>query len=39
MLLILGKDFKGPGVSLTPPTVAPSNLQRVEADDTSVCAK
>ncbi|MFJ6214594.1 LCP family protein [Streptomyces sp. NPDC092296] len=39
MLLVLGKDFKGPGVPLTAPTVAPSNLQRVEADDTDVCAK
>ncbi|WP_377271054.1 LCP family protein [Peterkaempfera sp. SMS 1(5)a] len=39
MLLILGKDFKQPGVSLTVPTAAPSNLQRVEADDTNVCAK
>ncbi|WP_169797109.1 LCP family protein, partial [Streptacidiphilus griseoplanus] len=39
MLLILGRDFKQPGVSLSAPTAAPSNIQRVEADDTSVCAK
>lgn len=39
MLLVLGKDFKGPGVSLTAPTAAPSDIQRVQADDTNVCAK
>lgn len=39
MLLILGKDFTAPGISLTAPTVAPSDLQRVQADDTNLCAK
>jgi hypothetical protein len=38
MLLVLGKDFGGPGVSLAVPTAAPSDLQRMEAD-TAVCAK
>ncbi|MFF4649596.1 LCP family protein [Streptomyces sp. NPDC001380] len=39
MLLVLGKDFQGPGVPLTVPTAAPSGLQRVEASDTNACAK
>jgi LCP family protein required for cell wall assembly len=38
MTLTLGKDYEGPGVPLTVPSAAPSDLQRVEADET-VCAK
>lgn len=36
--LTLGKDFKGAGVPLVPPTKAPEGVQKVEADKT-VCAK
>ncbi|MER7764957.1 LCP family protein [Streptomyces sp. NPDC097619] len=38
MTLTLGADFKGPGISLTAPTEAPADIQRVEADK-KVCAK
>ncbi len=38
MVLTLGKDFEGAGIPLTAPTTAPSDLQRVNADQ-QVCAK
>lgn len=39
MTLTLGKDFEGAGVPITAPTAAPSDIQRIQADDKSVCAK
>jgi LCP family protein required for cell wall assembly len=39
MTLTLGKDFDKPGVPLTPPTAAPSDVESVNAGDTSQCAK
>ncbi|MEU7056983.1 LCP family protein [Streptomyces sp. NPDC046197] len=38
MTLTLGKDFKGAGVSLTPPTKAPEGVQKSTADKVQ-CAK
>ncbi|MGW1144042.1 LCP family protein [Streptomyces sp. NPDC002454] len=38
MALVLGADFKGPGVPITGPTKAPEGVQRVEADK-KVCAQ
>ncbi|MFC9248974.1 LCP family protein [Streptomyces sp. NPDC057136] len=38
MKLTLGPDFTAAGTPLTPPSKAPENIQRVEADK-SVCAK
>ncbi|KAK1181508.1 LCP family protein [Streptomyces sp. NBS 14/10] len=39
MTLTLGADFKGAGTPITAPAKAPKDIQRVEADDKSVCAK
>ncbi|MFC0602763.1 LCP family protein [Streptomyces palmae] len=39
MTLVLGADFKGPGIPVAAPHKAPKDLQRVGADDRSVCAK
>lgn len=39
MTLTLGADFKGAGTPISAPAKAPENIQRVEADDKSVCAK
>lgn len=39
MTLTLGKDFKAAGTPITAPTTAPSGVQKVTANDTSVCAK
>jgi hypothetical protein len=39
MTLTLGKDFKEAGTPITAPTTAPSGVQKVTANDTSVCAK
>ncbi|MFF5886395.1 LCP family protein [Streptomyces sp. NPDC012589] len=38
MTLTLGKDFKGPGVSLTPPDKAPDDIKKSTADKVE-CAK
>jgi LCP family protein required for cell wall assembly len=39
MTLTLGKDFTAAGTPITAPTKAPEGIQKVEADDKSVCAK
>ncbi|KUJ66688.1 LytR family transcriptional regulator [Streptomyces albus subsp. albus] len=39
MTLILGADFKGAGTPIAAPHKAPKDIQRVGADDKSVCAK
>ncbi|MEU4093726.1 LCP family protein [Streptomyces sp. NPDC026673] len=39
MTLTLGKDFTAAGTPIAPPTKAPEGIQKVEADDKSVCAK
>ncbi|MFB7662339.1 LCP family protein [Kitasatospora sp. NPDC056138] len=39
LVLVLGKDFTKTSGSAPAPTEAPKNLQRVQADDTDVCAK
>ena len=39
MKLTLGKDFTAPGTPVTTPTKAPEGIQKVEANDKSVCAK
>jgi LCP family protein required for cell wall assembly len=39
MKLTLGKDFTAPGTPVTTPTKAPDGIQKVEANDKSVCAK
>ncbi|MEU7245776.1 LCP family protein [Streptomyces sparsogenes] len=39
MTLTLGADFKGAGTPIVAPSKAPKDIQRVEADDKSVCAK
>ncbi|WP_343241852.1 MULTISPECIES: LCP family protein [unclassified Streptomyces] len=39
MTLTLGKDFKGAGTPIAAPTSAPEGIQKVVADDKSVCAK
>lgn len=39
MTLTLGKDFTAAGTPITAPTKAPEGIQKVEADDESVCAK
>ncbi|MFJ9913701.1 LCP family protein [Actinacidiphila glaucinigra] len=39
MTLTLGKDFKQAGTPIATPTKAPEGIQKVEADDKSVCAK
>ncbi|MFD8078016.1 LCP family protein [Streptomyces sp. NPDC059718] len=39
MTLTLGKDFTQAGTPIAPPTKAPEGIQKVEADDKSVCAK
>ncbi|MDT0548863.1 MULTISPECIES: LCP family protein [Streptomyces] len=39
MTLTLGADFKGAGTPISAPAKAPKDIQRVEADDKSVCAK
>ncbi|MEU1669574.1 LCP family protein [Streptomyces sparsogenes] len=39
MTLTLGADFKGAGTPIAAPSKAPKDIQRVEADDKSVCAK
>jgi LCP family protein required for cell wall assembly len=39
MKLTLGKDFTAPGTPITTPTKAPEGIQKVEANDKSVCAK
>ncbi|MFJ4989571.1 LCP family protein [Streptomyces sp. NPDC088732] len=39
MTLTLGKDFTTAGTPITAPTKAPEGIQKVEADDRSVCAK
>ncbi len=38
MTLTLGKDFKGAGVSLTPPDKAPDDIKKSTADKV-VCAE
>ncbi|NYI06144.1 LCP family protein [Allostreptomyces psammosilenae] len=38
MVFTIGDDFLGAGVPMTTPTVAPSGLQSVQADDEDVCA-
>ncbi|MDF9813553.1 LCP family protein [Streptomyces sp. SPB162] len=39
MTLTLGKDFKEAGTPIAAPTTAPEGIQKVVADDKSVCAK
>ncbi|UNO41683.1 LCP family protein [Streptomyces sp. MST-110588] len=39
MKLVLGKDFKAPGVPIAAPTETPSGVQHVNADDKNICAK
>ncbi|MEU3458744.1 LCP family protein [Streptomyces sp. NPDC006733] len=39
MTLTLGKDFQGAGTPIAAPTTAPEGIQKVVADDKSVCAK
>lgn len=39
MTLTLGKDFKAAGTPIAAPTAAPEGIQKVVADDKSVCAK
>ncbi|MDJ0341266.1 LCP family protein [Streptomyces sp. H10-C2] len=39
MTLTLGRDFKGAGTPIAAPTTAPEGIQKVVADDKSVCAK
>ncbi|GAA2928379.1 LCP family protein [Streptomyces thioluteus] len=42
MTLVLGADFKGAGVPVTPPKApkkAPEGIQKIEADDKNICAK
>ncbi|MEV7218005.1 LCP family protein [Kitasatospora cineracea] len=39
VVVVLGKDFTGAGgAASAPPTEAPKDIQRVQADDTNVCA-
>jgi hypothetical protein len=38
MTLTLGEDFTAPGTPISAPTVAPTGIQRVQADKT-VCEK
>ncbi|WAL72053.1 LCP family protein [Kitasatospora sp. YST-16] len=40
VVVVLGKDFTGAGggAATAPPTEAPKDIQRVQADDTNVCA-
>ncbi len=40
VVVVLGKDFTaaGGGAASAPPTEAPKDIQRVQADDTNVCA-
>jgi hypothetical protein len=40
VVVVLGKDFTGAGggTAAAPPTEAPKDIQRVQADDTNVCA-
>ncbi|MDX3096678.1 LCP family protein [Streptomyces sp. ME01-24h] len=39
MTLTLGKDFTRAGTPIAAPTMAPEGIQKVKADDESVCAK
>jgi hypothetical protein len=39
MTLTLGKDFTAAGTPIAAPTNAPDGVQKVTANDTSVCAK
>ncbi|GAA0683775.1 LCP family protein [Kitasatospora atroaurantiaca] len=39
LVVVLGKDFTGSGTPSAVPTEPPKDLQRVQADDTDLCAK